>query len=80
MNGRWFDDVNGRIHSVIPAVTLASVNVGGVSPVTKSAPASRLLMTVPGVGVVPALTFVATINDAGHLAKSRAVGSFTKPQ
>ncbi len=38
--------------------------------------ACRLLMTVPGVGPVTSLAFVATIGDAERFAKSRAVGAY----
>jgi transposase len=43
---------------------------------TKSDPACRLLMSVPGVGPVTALAFVATIDDPERFAKSRAVGAY----
>ena len=39
-------------------------------------PASRLLMTVPGVGPVTALAFAATIGDAERFSKSRNVGAY----
>ena len=42
----------------------------------KGEPACRLLMTVPGVGPVVALAYVATIGDAARFAKSRAVGAY----
>ncbi len=42
----------------------------------KSVPACRLLMTVPSVGPVTALAYVATIDEAGRFAKSRAVGAY----
>ena len=42
----------------------------------KSAPACRLLMSVPGVGAVTALAFAATIDDPDRFAKSRAVGAY----
>ncbi|MEE9251126.1 MAG: IS110 family transposase [Alphaproteobacteria bacterium] len=38
--------------------------------------ACRLLMSVPGVGPVTALAYVATIGDAERFAKSRAVGAY----
>lgn len=43
---------------------------------TKSDPACRLLMTVPGVGPVTALAFAATIDDPGRFVSSRAVGAY----
>lgn len=42
----------------------------------KNDPACRLLMTVPGVGPVTALSYVVTIGDAERFAKSRAVGAY----
>ncbi|MCH8998116.1 MAG: IS110 family transposase [Proteobacteria bacterium] len=42
----------------------------------KAAPACRLLMSVPGVGPVTALAYVATIDDPNRFAKSRAVGAY----
>jgi transposase len=42
----------------------------------QAAPACRLLMSVPGVGPVTALAFVATIDDPTRFAKSRAVGAY----
>lgn len=36
---------------------------------------ARLLMSVPGVGVIVALTFVAAIDDPGRFKSSRAVGA-----
>ncbi|MCH7942084.1 MAG: IS110 family transposase [Proteobacteria bacterium] len=42
----------------------------------KASPASRLLMTVGGVGPVTALAFAATIGDASRFARSRDVGAY----
>ena len=42
----------------------------------KASPASRLLMTVGGVGPVTALAFTATIDEASRFAKSRDVGAY----
>ena len=42
----------------------------------KSAPACRLLMSVPGVGPVTALAFAATIDEPWRFAKSRAIGAY----
>lgn len=39
-------------------------------------PACRLLMTAPAVGPVTALAFVATIDEPGRFAKSRAMGAY----
>ncbi len=42
----------------------------------KTSPASRLLMTVPGVGPITALAYAATIGDAGRFARPRDVGAY----
>ena len=42
----------------------------------ETAPAVRLLMSVPGVGPVTALAFVATIDSPERFVKSRAVGAY----
>jgi transposase len=42
----------------------------------KSAPACRLLMSVPSIGPVTALAYAATIDDPARFAKSRAVGAY----
>lgn len=47
-----------------------------VREIARGAPAARLLMTVPGVGPIIALTFVSAIDDAERFAKSRNVGAY----
>ena len=42
----------------------------------KQRPACRLLMSAPHVGPLTALTYCATIDEAGRFAKSRAVGAY----
>jgi len=42
----------------------------------KADPACRLLMTVPAVGPVTSLAYLATIDEAGRFAKSRALGAY----
>jgi transposase len=44
--------------------------------VTRQSPACRLLMTVPGVGAVTALSYTTMIEDPANFANSRAVGAF----
>ena len=39
-------------------------------------PSCRLWMSVPGIGPVTALAFIATIDDPKRFAKSRAVGAY----
>ena len=45
----------------------------------KAEPACRLLMTVPAVGSVTALAYLATIDEAGRFGKSRALGGLSWP-
>jgi hypothetical protein len=42
----------------------------------KAEPACRLLMTLPAVGPVTALAYLATIDEAGRFGKSRALGAY----
>ena len=42
----------------------------------RASAAAQLLMTVPGVGPIAALTFSATIGDPDRFANSRAVGAY----
>jgi transposase len=42
----------------------------------KADPACRLLMTVPAVGKVTALAYLATIDEAGRFGKSRSLGAY----
>jgi transposase len=41
----------------------------------KNDPTCRLLMSVPGIGVVIVLAFVSTVEDPARFAKSRSVGA-----
>jgi transposase len=47
-----------------------------VAAQAKAEPACRLLMTVPAVGHVTALAYLATIDEAGRFGKSRSVGPY----
>jgi len=44
--------------------------------VARKSPACRLLMTVPGVGTITALSYTTMIEDPANFANSRAVGAF----
>jgi transposase len=46
-----------------------------VRTLVKSSPACRLLMSVPGIGVLSALAYVSTVEDPTRFARSRAVGA-----
>ncbi len=68
------------IAPLLASVAALAVQIKGldaaVSAAAKASPACRLLMTVPGVGMITALTFAATIGDAGRFSKSRDVGVY----
>lgn len=42
----------------------------------KSDPVARRLMTIPGVGPIVSLSFVALVDDPGRFGKSSVVGAF----
>lgn len=46
-----------------------------VRTLAKSSPACRLLMSVPGIGVVSVLAYVSTVEDPARFARSRSVGA-----
>ena len=46
-----------------------------VRALAKKDPTCRLLMSVPGIGVVSVLAYVSTVEDPGRFARSRSVGA-----
>jgi transposase len=46
-----------------------------VRGLAKSSPTCRLLMSVPGIGVLSVLAYVSTVEDPTRFARSRAVGA-----
>lgn len=46
-----------------------------VRALTKKDPICRLLMSVPGIGVLSVLAYVSTVEDPGRFARSRSVGA-----
>jgi transposase len=46
-----------------------------VRALAKSSPTCRLLMSVPGIGVVSVLAFVSTVEDPARFTRSRSVGA-----
>jgi transposase len=46
-----------------------------VRTLAKNDPTCRLLMTVPGIGVVTVLAYVSTVEDPARFARSRSVGA-----
>ncbi|HYQ70793.1 MAG TPA: IS110 family transposase [Gammaproteobacteria bacterium] len=47
-----------------------------VRQLASETPLTRTLMTIPGVGPVTALAFIATIDDPGRFRRSRSVGAY----
>lgn len=54
---------------------LASID-GQLTALAKSDPVTRLLMTMPGVGVIVALTFRGAVDDPDRFPRSRDVGAW----
>ena len=46
-----------------------------VRALAKASPACRLLMSVPGIGVLSVLAYVSTVEDPACFARSRSVGA-----
>jgi transposase len=46
-----------------------------VRALAKSDPTGRLLMSVPGIGVLSVLAYVSTIEEPARFARSRSVGA-----
>jgi transposase len=46
-----------------------------VRTLAKASPTCRLLMSVPGIGVVSVLAYVSTVEDPGRFTRSRSVGA-----
>ena len=46
-----------------------------VRALVKSSPTCRLLMSVPGIGVVSVLAYVSTVDDPARFSRSRSVGA-----
>jgi transposase len=46
-----------------------------IRALVKSSPACRLLMSVPGIGVVSVLAYVSTVEDPARFTRSRSVGA-----
>ena len=62
------------IHKALCAATDAMDEE--LKAIARESDLARRLMTVPGVGPVVALSFIATLDDAGRFKRSRDVGAF----
>ncbi len=68
-----FDPLVNELEALVRAIKQLNQ---AVEAEAKAEPACRLLMTVPAVGLVTALAYLATIDDAGRFGKSRALGAY----
>jgi len=67
-------DMFNPIHKALCAATEAMDDE--LKIIARESGLARRLMTVPGVGPVVALSFIATLDDAGRFKRSRDVGAF----
>ncbi len=67
-------DMFNPIHKALCAATEAMDDE--LKIIARESDLARRLMTVPGVGPVVALSFIATLDDAGRFKRSKDVGAF----
>jgi hypothetical protein len=64
------------MRGLIAARTAVMSAVAAIDAVTRASAACRRLMTIPGVGQLTALAFVAAIDDSSRIRRSRDVGAY----
>ena len=73
------DDVAPIVHPMLTAWRQLRAQIGAfdkaIRALTKSNPACRLLMSVPGIGVLSVLAYVSTVEDPTRFSRSRSVGA-----
>jgi transposase len=73
------DDVAPIVHPMLTAWRQLRTQIGAfdkaIRALAKSNPACRLLMSVPGIGVLSVLAYVSTIEDPTRFSRSRSVGA-----
>jgi transposase len=73
------DDVAPIVHPMLTAWRQLRAQIGAfdkaIRALAKSNPACRLLMSVPGIGVLSVLAFVSTVEDPARFSRSRSVGA-----
>ena len=73
------DDVAPIVHPLLTAWRQLRAQIGAfdkaIQTLTKSNPTCRLLMSVPGIGVLSVLAYVSTVEDPTRFSRSRSVGA-----
>ena len=73
------DDVAPIVHPMLTAWRQLRAQIGAfdkaIRALTKSTPTCRLLMSVPGIGILSALAYVSTVEDPTRFSRSRSVGA-----
>ena len=73
------DDVAPIVHPMLTAWRQLRAQIGtfdkAIHALTKSNPTCRLLMSVPGIGVLSVLAYVSTVEDPTRFSRSRSVGA-----
>ena len=74
------DGLSGAMRGLISAraavLTAVAAIDADIRRLTRASDACRQLMTIPGVGPITALAFVAAIDDPGRFRRSRDVGTY----
>ena len=68
--------IRGLIAARIAVMTAVAAIDADMRRMTRASAACRRLMTIPGVGQLTALAFVATIDDPSRIRRSRDVGAY----
>ena len=73
------NDVAPIVHPLLTAWRQLRAQIGAfdkaIHALTKSNPTCRLLMSVPGIGVLSVLAYVSTVEDPTRFSRSRSVGA-----
>ena len=73
------DDFAPIVHPMLTAWRQLREQIGAfdkaIRALTKSNPTCRLLMSVPGIGVLSVLAYVSTVEDPARFTRSRSVGA-----
>ncbi len=73
------DDIAPIVHPMLTAWRQLRAQIGAfdkaIRALTKSNPACRLLMSVPGIGTLSVLAYVSTVEDPTRFSRSRSVGA-----
>lgn len=74
------DVLYAAVSALLTALEAVSTQIAAldrrVAEIVRASPVCRLLTSVPGVGVVTALAFMATVEDPGRFGRSRSLGAY----